>query len=184
MNHISYEDQIGRLNRLISEVKNIAQLPEAQLRTRPAKGAWSVLEVVEHMNKAYDPHYRHHLENALHRAPEQVAAPTEFQGGRVARFLYNGMRPQDGRRKMKMKTLKKFQPETVDHLTAKTVFSTFFELQDHLKAQIMKARSSDISGRKIPSAIGSLIQFTVPECFEFIISHEERHLLQCAEILA
>jgi len=184
MNHISYENQIGRLNRLISEMNNIAQLPEEQLRRRPAKGAWSILEVVEHMNKAYDPHYRNHLEKALHQALEQEAAPTEFRGGRIARFFYNGIRPQDGRRKMKMKTLKKFQPETVDQLTAKTVFTVFFELQDHLKAQIIKARNSNISGKKIPSAIGSLIQFTIPECFEFVISHEERHLLQCAEILA
>ena len=184
MQYISYENQIERLNRIVSQMEVIAQLPKEVLLDQPAEGVWSVLETVVHMNKAYAPHYRDQLHKILENAPELDAAPTEFRGGRVASFLYSAMRPQDGRRKMKMKTLKKFRPQQEDIERLDTVFAAFFDHQQTLKMQILKARNRDISGKKLPSAIGWLIQFTVPECLEFVISHEERHLLQCEETLS
>ena len=44
-------------------------------------------------------------------------------------------------------------------------------------------RTRDISKVKVISAAGPLLQFRLPECFEFLLSHEERHLAQIKEIL-
>ena len=183
MSYISYEDQIARLNRIVRELEHLAELPEAMLLSRPAEGAWSIVETVEHMNKAYAPHYRERLEKALAESPLSGKAPTEFQAGWIARFFCNAMRPQDGKRRMKMRTLQKFRPERETGLDLQASFAAFFNHQVTLKAQILKARERDISGKKISSAIGPLVRFTVPEAFEFILAHEERHVLQCRETL-
>lgn len=183
MPHISYENQIERLNRVISAMKDFARLPDDRLRTRPAPSAWSILETVEHMNKAYDPHYRQNLVKVLAKSPKTEAAPTEFVPGWLARLSCNSMRPKDGERKMKMKTLGKFQPGREETLDPEAVFAAFFDHQQHLKAQILEARKRAVGRRKLSSAIGPLVRFTVPEAIEFVLSHEERHVLQCRETL-
>ena len=183
MNQISYENQIARLNKLLSQMKEISQLPEDQLLIRPSAKAWSVVETVVHMNKAIAPHYQTQLDKILNKAPKMEGAATEFKGGRLARFLYTGMRPQEGKRKMKMNTMKRFQPQKADIQNPQLVFSTFFMHYEYLKTQILKARKHDISGRKLTSAIGPIVRFTVPECFEFVIAHAERHALQCELVL-
>lgn len=184
MPHISYENQIERLNRVISTMKDFARLPDDRLRTRPAPSAWSILETVEHMNKAYAPHYRQNLVKVLARSPKTEAAPTEFAPGWLARLACNSIRPkEDGARKMKMKTLGKFQPGREEALDTEAVFAAFFDHQQHLKAQILEARKRAVGRRKLSSAIGPLVRFTVPEAIEFVLSHEERHVLQCRETL-
>ena len=94
MNQISYENQIARLNRLLSKMNEITQLPQDALLTRPSEKAWSVTETIIHMNKAYAPHYRTQLDKILHKAPKVDNAATEFKGGRLARFpLYRNAAP-------------------------------------------------------------------------------------------
>ena len=82
-----------------------------------------------------------------------------------------------------MNTLKKFQPQKVDLQDPQAVYKTFFDHYEYLKKQILSARNLDISGKKLTSAIGPLVRFTVPECFEFVIAHAERHALQCELVL-
>ena len=82
-----------------------------------------------------------------------------------------------------MTTMKRFRPQNQEDKQLDKVFTTFFEHQKNIKSRILKARERDVTGKKFASAIGPLVQFNVPECLEFVISHEERHVLQCEEVL-
>ena len=183
MDRITYNNQVDRLNRVVKAIKEFTRLPVSQLRTSPAPGAWSILETVEHMNKAYAPHYREKLVKVLAGSPKTETAPTVFKPGWMARLAINSIRPKDGERKMKMKTLGKFKPEQETALDPEVVFAVFFDHQEHLKAQILEARKRVVGRRKLSSAIGPLVRFTVPEAIEFVLTHEERHVLQCRETL-
>lgn len=41
-----------------------------------------------------------------------------------------------------------------------------------------------MSHSKINSALGPIVKFYLPEAFEFLIGHDERHLVQITEIQA
>lgn len=86
-----------------------------------------------------------------------------------------------------MKTMKRFEPEyqakEVEYENKNAVFHTFFNYQDHLKNAIQKARLKKVRKGKIVSAIGPIVRFYLPEAFEFLIGHQERHLVQIEEVL-
>ena len=63
------------------------------------------------------------------------------------------------------------------------VFSRFFTVYGHMKASILTSRHKDVSSVKFSSAIGSIVNFYLPEGFEFVLCHAERHMVQIQEIL-
>jgi hypothetical protein len=103
--------------------------------------------------------------------------------------MIRSFRPQaDGQRKYKMGTARKFMPqtenETTDEAAISGVFDQFFYCQQHLKNSVIASRDKAVGQRKLVSAIGPIVRFYLPEAFDFLISHEERHLQQGREVLA
>ncbi|MEL6973928.1 MAG: hypothetical protein AAGL29_00860, partial [Bacteroidota bacterium] len=47
------ENQIQRLNGMLHQMKSWQELDNPNLITRPDPKSWSLIEVVEHLNKAY-----------------------------------------------------------------------------------------------------------------------------------
>ena len=121
------------------------------------------------------------------KMPTLDVTPNEFKARTWQKIVIAGQRPKNGKRKWKMKTLKRFEPlldkETLTQEKIDAVFETFFTRQTHLKEAILKSRNKDVTQVKIPSAIGPIVNFYLPECFEFLLCHLERHMLQIDEIL-
>lgn len=86
-----------------------------------------------------------------------------------------------------MKTSKKFEPIFVladlDDQEVEQVFTQFFSDKRHLKNCIHSSRTKKVRRRRINSAIGPIVRFYLPEAYEFIIGHDERHLVQIEEVL-
>ena len=96
-------------------------------------------------------------------------------------------RPKNGKRKWKMKTLKRFEPvlevSTLDQDKVNAIFEDFLSLHVHLKDAILQSRGKDVRGIKITSAIGPIVNFYLPEAFEFLLCHLERHMVQIDGVL-
>ena len=60
---------------------------------------------------------------------------------------------------------------------------TFIENKNMFNGFIKDARFKNLKGIKIPTALGEKMKFYIPECFEFILAHENRHLVQIKTIL-
>lgn len=183
---LSPEDQLQRLNALVAEVETWQSLNRDQLLQQPAPGKWSIIEIVGHMNAAYGI-YRDRIGAALTKLPSGQRLDNTFRARWFPKLFIKMMRPQNGQRKWKMKTLPKFEPETAQkapgRIATEAVFEDFFGHQDHLRKAILDSRGRDIRGVKVVSSIGPILRFYLPECFDFIISHEERHLVQAKEIM-
>lgn len=85
-----------------------------------------------------------------------------------------------------MKTLKKFEPTISSSRTQKdmdTVFQDFFDTHESLKESILASREKHMDHKKFSSAIGPIVRFRLPEAFEFLICHAERHKVQIEGIL-
>ncbi|MEL6717575.1 MAG: DinB family protein [Bacteroidota bacterium] len=185
---INAEDQIRRLNIIVSVVEKFQELSLEELNRKPNAKQWSIIEVIGHMNQAYVD-YKDKIDHAVNTFPkkEHEVSETHIAKG-MGKVAINMIRPNNGQRKWKMKTMKKFEPNSVlsnaSESEIKDTFQTFFENQQHLKSAVLASRQLDVKKHKITSAIGPVVKFYLPDCFEFIISHEERHVLQIEELLA
>jgi len=184
---LSAEKQTQRLNQIIKRVQELQELDIQTLCVKPDSKSWSVIEVLGHMNAAYLL-YENRIDECLANLPENEDQPDSFLAGRKNSFVINLIAPpQENKRSMKMKTMKRFEPEfSSNQLESKAldnVFKQFFSYQSHLKNAIKQSRSKDLKQARIISAIGPVVKFYLPEAFEFLISHEERHLVQINNVL-
>ncbi|MCL6266514.1 DinB family protein [Flagellimonas myxillae] len=182
---ITSENQIQRLNHMVSKVKELQALDVAELTSPPHSKSWNVVEVIEHLNIAYGI-YMPKLDEVFSKIPALDAAPNEFKARTWQKIVIAGQRPKNGKRKWKMKTLKRFEPLLDNPLAQEkidAVFETFFTRHAHLKEAILKSRNKDVTQVKMNSAIGPIVNFYLPECFEFLLCHLERHMVQIEEIL-
>lgn len=180
------ENQIQRLNTILNHVEALQQLPFPQLLTRPNEKAWNVLEVLEHLNIAYSL-YQTKIEKALQEVPDSSGEVWEYRPGFWNRFVIAGQRPKGSKRPFKMKTLKKFEPLLSNALTKKEadkVFVRFKETHNALKKAILLSRTKTMIHKRFPSAIGPIVTFRLPEAFEFLLCHAERHMVQIDEIIS
>ncbi|SNY94883.1 hypothetical protein [Flagellimonas pacifica] len=183
---VSSENQIQRLNEIVNRVKELQALEVAQLTIPQNLKSWNVVEVLEHLNIAYGI-YMPRLDEAFTKLPAINSGPSEFKIRTWQKIVIGGQRPKNGVRKWKMKTLKRFEPlldrQTLTQEKIDAVFETFFTRHAHLKEAILKSRNKDVAQVKIISAIGPIVNFYLPECFEFLLCHLERHMVQIEEIL-
>ena len=86
-----------------------------------------------------------------------------------------------------MKILKKFEPllemNSLDQKVIDEIFQKFEALHLDLKNAILESRAKDVTNTKIESAIGPIVKFYFPECFEFLLVHHERHMVKIDQIL-
>lgn len=92
------------------------------------------------------------------------------------------MKPKGKKRKFKMKTFDFFVP-TIDEEKVEQVFSTFQSNKMRFNELIKLARKKNLKGVKIPTALGQKVKFYIPECMEFILAHEQRHIVQIKGLL-
>jgi len=183
---VTPENQIHRLNIVLNKVNGLRDLEISQLTTPPNLKSWSILEIIEHLNIAYQL-YLNKINKALVNLPDRENDYTSFKVRWWQRLVIDGTRPKNKKRKMKIKTLKKFEPvlqiENFNQDTIDEIFKRSEKLHLHLKNAILESRSKNVSKRKITSAIGVVVSFYLPECFEFLLAHIERHILQIDESL-
>lgn len=161
------------------QVRRFQQQLIETLRHRPRPDAWSALDCVEHMNLFYDD-YLPRVEAAV-RGAKPSDKPT-YSPGFFGKKMIDGQRPQQGKRRMKIKTLKKMTPATGDK-PPEVVFTAFFRHHAHLEELLSRAASLNWNRAKVASAIGPLLRFKLGDCFRLLLAHTERHLLQAQEAM-
>ena len=181
------ENQIQRLNTILSKVNALRKLDGKALTVRPNPKSWSIVEIVTHLNIAYL-HYNDRVADLLQKLPNRANGYVSFKTRPWQRFVINGTRPKGEQRKWKMKTLKKFEPllemNSLNQKGIDEIFQKFETLHLHLKNSILESRTKEVTYIKIDSAIGPIVKFYLPECFEFLLVHLERHMVQIDDLIA
>ncbi|MEO0339236.1 MAG: DinB family protein [Bacteroidota bacterium] len=178
---ISAQDQVQRLNHIVQQVKELEKLDLESLTQKPAPDRWSILEVLGHMNAAYEI-YEPRIDQLLAKLPDQAEAVDNFKTGRKTAFFVKAITPKGDDRPMHMKTMKVFYPkfdnDKIEYENKNAEFQTFYNYMNHLKGAIQKARTKANKKAKLNSALGPIVRFHLPEAFEFNLGHMERHLIQ------
>ena len=159
------------------QVRHLQQQPTDTLRRRPRPDAWSALDCIEHMNLFYDD-YLPRVEAAVKQAAPSKK-PT-YSPGFFGQKMIDSLRPQRGKRRMKVKTFKKMTPAT-DNQAPEAVFGAFFRHHAHLEDLLSRAAGLNWNRTKVTSAIGPILRFRLGDCFRLLLAHTERHLLQAQQ---
>lgn len=180
LNKVEVAQQVQReIAEANEQVRRLQQQPTDALRRRPRPDAWSALDCVEHMNLFYDD-YLPRVGAAVQRATPSEK-PT-YSPGFFGQKMIDGLRPQQGKRRMKIKTLKKMTPAT-DNKAPDAVFAAFFRHHTRLEELLTKGPSLNWNRVKVASAIGPILRFKLGDCFRLLLAHTERHLLQAQEAM-
>lgn len=164
---------------VILETKQLLREDPEILTARPAPGKWSIAQVIEHLN-AYGRYYLPALKNGL----QQHSYPPEqsYSSGWLGNYFTNSMKPTaDKKIKNKMKAMKDYTP--VQDLESKTVIDEFLSQQQELLSLLEQAASNNISKIRIPVSIAKFIRIKMGDTFRFLLAHEQRHMVQCANTL-
>ncbi|MBV6647113.1 MAG: DinB family protein [Cyclobacteriaceae bacterium] len=162
-------------------IENWGDLDEDTKCFKPNAKSWSIVEIVQHLNLTIEL-YLPNIRKALEGLEKTDAIVEKDRTSFVGKFAINGQKPKDGKRKMKMKTFKFFDPERSEYDPA-LVFTRFEVLRGELIDLIKQARQMNVGKAKVVSAIGPLLKFRVMECFAFLMAHEDRHIQQGREVL-
>ena len=152
------------------------------LRRRPARGKWSIIEVFAHINLVQG-YYIRNIREALERAPEVNHDEVNYSwlGKQAIKF----MEPRDGGVRFKIKTFKKVDPIAREKrgiaIDEKVIFKDLIDDIEELEELMIKAYDYDLESVKVPSSV-SWIKFNIADALEFNLAHTERHLLQAKKI--
>ncbi|HEY0654892.1 MAG TPA: DinB family protein [Chryseosolibacter sp.] len=153
-----------------------AGLPDDQLNAKPGPGRWSILECFEHLN-LYNQYYLTALENALSKS-SAAAYNQDMKYTWIGKKSIAMMNPSN---KKKQKTFRKMVPST-SRLT-RDVLATFLNDQQRILQLIDRSFSVNATRSVVPVEFFKLLKMNITETLEFVIVHEQRHVLQAENVL-
>ena len=176
-----FEHLLERSNKIKNRIVNeVASMDQEQLTRKESPKKWSVIEVVDHLNKVYDV-YLDNFKKELDAAPRLDGQVQKYQRTLLGRLSVYTNKPKGAKRKFKMKTFDFFYPTT--EIDCDKILTEFAKKKELFNSYLKEARLKDLNGVKMPTALGDKMKFYISECFDFLLAHEERHLVQIEGVL-
>ncbi|QNF34724.1 DinB family protein [Adhaeribacter swui] len=151
---------------------------EAVLLQAAPNGGWSIAQCLDHLN-GYGHFYLPLIASELQK-PQLKPASEIFKSSWLGSYFTRMMEPSTGTKKFK--AFKNHVPPP--NLDAPVVVAEFIQQQENLLAYLKQARHVDLDTIKLPLSITKLIKLKLGDVFQFLIAHNERHLLQAKRNLA
>jgi uncharacterized damage-inducible protein DinB len=157
-------------------IKVFQNLPEEQLQQPAADGGWSIAQCLEHLN-GYGHYYLPQIEKGLN-IPLRQPVPGTFKSTWLGSYFTRMMDPATG--KKKYKAFKNHLPAS--DLEAHAVVAEFIRQQELLLTYLKKAHLADLNAVKVPISISKWLKLRLGDVLQFLIAHNERHVLQAKKL--
>jgi DinB family protein len=157
----------------------VAPLSEEQFTWRPAAGAWSVAECIDHLNvtaRLYLPQLDESIAEATRRG---LYGEGPFSHDLVGRFFVRTTEPP-ARIRIKAPTF--FLP--VDQRSRSEIMAAFRAYQVQFVDRLRQASGLDLRRAKVHSPISHWIKMSLNSGFALMAAHERRHLWQAQRVIA
>lgn len=162
----------GKVEAHLREAIDIFQNQDEQTLLKPsANGGWSVAQCLEHLNR-YGNFYLPEIRKGFYKNPMKNVP--WFKSSWFGYHFTRMMDPVIG--KMKIGAFKKYKPQP--ELNAHAVVADFIAQQETLLLLLREARQVDLNKILIPISIAKFFRLRAGDVFQFLIAHNERHILQ------
>jgi uncharacterized damage-inducible protein DinB len=163
----------NKVERHLQDAIKIFQNASSKTLLQPAaNGGWSIAQCLAHLN-TYGNYYLPQIQNGLQK-PVSKPVPDTFQSTWLGAYFSRLMDPETG--KKKQKAFKDYIPPT--NLDAHAVVAEFIQQQETLLTYLKQARNADLNTIKIPVSILKWLKLRLGDVFQFLIAHNERHMVQ------
>ena len=152
-------------------------LSDEKLLATTDSGGWSIIQNLEHLNLYYG-YYNPTIKKSLELVKENDSTST-FTSGRLGKYFTNSM---DYRGKGKIKAFKDYIP-SVD-LNPETVIKKFLANQEEMMRLLDNAKVYNLTKIKVAISLTKWIKMRLGDVFQFVIMHNERHIVQAQSRLA
>ena len=159
-------------------VSRFQNMTEQQLLAPAANGGWGIAQCLDHLN-SYGHFYLPEIKKAMD-AHRQEGSRGVFKSSWLGAYFTRMMEPGTGKRKMK--AMKGHIPTA--NLDARAVVAEFIRQQEILQDYLQQAMKVDLNSIRIPVSIAKWIRLKLGDVFQFIIAHNERHVLQAKRNVA
>ncbi len=164
---------------IIFSANQLQQYPQEILMKQPEPNAWSIAQVLEHLN-VYSRYYIEAIEKQLHH--NQTTASNNFTTGWLGNYFTNIMKPtKDNLIAKKMKAPQNAIPSLQPN--ANDMLSECINHQHHLLNILTIAKSVNLNVNRIPTSLSKFIKLKLGDTFRFFVAHEQRHFLQITNVL-
>ncbi len=157
------------LQEVIGQFQN---LPEHVLLKPSSTGGWSIAQCLAHLN-SYGHYYLPLIKKAIDNAPQNNKAVNDKHSW-LGKYFTKTMRADATQKKYK--AFKGHIPAT--HLNAHAEIAEFINQNEQLLLFLKRAKVIDTNGIKINISISKWIKINLNDLFDFIVAHNNRHLLQ------
>ncbi|MCU0368203.1 MAG: DinB family protein [Cyclobacteriaceae bacterium] len=162
-----------QLESQVSEVISVFQnLPEDQLLRAADNGGWCVAECLQHLN-TYAEYYLPKIKNALSKAPDFKEAMI-FKHSLLGQYFIHAM--DASRSKKKYKAMKRHRPVNIQD--PYEVVSRFILHLEEMQRLITQSGSKRLTKISVPTSISPWITINLGDAFQFLLTHNQRHLEQ------
>lgn len=155
----------------LNTTEKLLQLSTEELNKKNDFKSWSVLECIAHLN-IYGRFYLPEIENAIAKASWSTS--NKFKSGFLGNYFVNLIKPKE--KLNKMKTLQRFNP--IGSKLSKDVLITFKEQQFKMLELLSRASPVNLTTVKTAVSISKLIKIRLGDTLQFVIYHNQRHLIQ------
>jgi hypothetical protein len=153
-------------------VREFQNMSEQALNQPATNGGWSIAQCLEHLN-SYGHYYLPLIRQGLDRQPANPV-PASFTSTWLGRYFTRMMDPQTG--KKKYSAFKGHIPAR--NLDPHAAVAEFIHQQETLLTYLHQSRQADLDAIRIPISIASWLKLKLGDVLQFLIAHNERHVLQ------
>jgi hypothetical protein len=160
----------------LSDALTIFQnMKEEELLSPAPDGGWSIAQCLEHLNR-YGQYYLPRIKMALDNGKDTKSST--FRSSWLGAYFTRMMDPKRGKRKIR--TFKDYDPPR--DLDPHLIVREFIDQQELLLAYLRKADTVDLHDLRIPISITKWIKLRLGDVFQFVIAHNERHIIQAKRL--
>jgi hypothetical protein len=174
----SLEDNVQSI---VTDVENdFLHLDEPLLNYKSNQASWSILECFEHLNR-YNRFYNEKFERAI-ATSSQNNNKDEAKSNWLGRKFIAMMHPDN---KKKIKTVKSMNPMLgLQSRLGRSTVHEFLRHQHALLRILDSAKRADLNQSTIPVEFFKLIRMRLGDALQFVVVHEQRHLIQARNVLS
>ncbi len=164
----SIEEQVE--SHLNDSIKIFQNMSAEELLKPAANEGWSIAQCLWHLN-SYGDYYLPKIKSGL---AKNYPANPDFKSTWLGRYFTRMMKP--GPQMKKFKAFKDHVPPV--EMDPHKAVAEFIQQQELLLSYLKQARQTDMNQIRIPISILNWVKLKLGDVFQFIVTHNERHLQQ------
>ena len=167
-------DLLNQIDVQISFGESLREAEQSSLLFKENENKWNALECIQHMNQSMQV-YTDQLAHIVLQSEAEDTVKIGWKGN----FFAEGSRPKGEEISYKMKTMKALEPNKASSES----IDNYISLLELIKTFITQNKDRSWTKGRVKTALGPLVKLNIAEAINFVLAHNDRHILQAKKAM-